>query len=129
MRQKSIDISGFGHGAPIPAASRVGPILATSAVAGVDRSTGKVPDGIDLQAKHAFENLKAILAEGGMDMGDVVHVAVTVVEDDFRKFVDKYWLESYPDPHARPARHTEVGSIRGGRLVQIEALAVSKSLS
>ena len=128
MRQKSIDISGFGHGVPIPAASRVGPILATSAIAGVDRSTGEVPEDIDGQIKHMFENLKAILAEAGMDMGDVVKFDVTVTEDGNRKFLDKYWLENYPDAAKRPARHTGVGEIRGGRLVNCEVLAVAKSL-
>ena len=35
------------------------------------------------------------------------------------------WLQHYPDPERRPARHALVMSLRGGMLVHIEALAVA----
>ena len=68
MRQKSIHLPGVSHqGAPIPLGARVGNILATGGVSGIDPATGKIVDGAEGQAKHAFQNMGNILKEAGMD--------------------------------------------------------------
>lgn len=123
-RQQSIEVENIGHQAPIPVASRVGNVLATSAVGGRDPKTGKLAPDIDGQARNAFENLKLILAKGGMGLGDVVKITCFVTDDKFRETLNKYWLECYPDEHKRPARHTLVMPLRGV-LLQIDALAVA----
>ncbi|HUZ73128.1 MAG TPA: RidA family protein [Stellaceae bacterium] len=127
LRQKSIEVANIGHSAPIPTGSRVGPVLATSAIGGRDPKTGKLAPDADGQARNAFEGLKLILAEGGMGLGDVVKLDVFLVDDAHRETINKYWLECYPDPHRRPARHTVVLPLRGGVLLQISALAVALS--
>ena len=124
-RQKSIEVEGLGHGAPIPMGCRVGPILMTSGVGGKDRKTGKTPDDADGQARNAFDNLKAVLAAADLGLGDVVKITVYVVDDKYRTEINKYWEECYPDPHKRPARHTLVMPLRGV-LLQLEAFAVAK---
>jgi 2-iminobutanoate/2-iminopropanoate deaminase len=124
-RQQSIDVEGIAHGAPIPVASRVGNVIATSAISGRDQKTGKLAPDADGQARLAFENLKTILAKGGMGLGDVVKITCFVTDDNFREQLNKYWAECYPDAHKRPARHTIVLPLRGGVLLQIDALAVS----
>ncbi len=124
-RQQSIDVEGIAHGAPIPVASRVGNVIATSAVSGRDAKTGKLAPDADGQARLAFENLKTILAKGGMGLGDVVKVTCWVTDDGFRDALNKYWLECWPDAAKRPARHTLVLPLRGGVLLQIDALAVA----
>ena len=53
MRQKSIDVENLHHSAPIPAASRVGPILATSGVGGRDPATGKLCAELEQQFENA----------------------------------------------------------------------------
>ena len=123
-RQQSIEVENIGHAAPIPVASRVGNVLATSAVSGRDQKTGKLAADADGQARLAFENLKTILAKGGMGLGDVVKLTCFVIDEAHREAINKYWLECYPDEHRRPARHTVVMPLRGGVLLQIEALAV-----
>src|SRR6266853_4525029 len=45
-RRVSIEVPGFEHDNPIPAACRVGPFLITSGVSGKEPGTGKLPDGI-----------------------------------------------------------------------------------
>ncbi len=125
LRQQSIEIENIGHAAPIPCASRVGGVLATSAVSGRDPKTGKLAPDAEGQARLAFENLKALLAKGGMGMGDVVKLDCFVTDDTHRDAINKYWLENYPDPHKRPARHTLVLPLRGGVLMQLAALAVA----
>jgi 2-iminobutanoate/2-iminopropanoate deaminase len=124
-RQQSIDIETIAHGAPIPVASRVGNTLSTSAIGGRDIKTGKLPPDGDTQAKNAFESLKAILAQGGMGLGDVVKITCFVTDDNLRESINKYWNECFPDPHKRPARHSLVLPLRGGMLLQIDALAVA----
>lgn len=126
MRQKSIEIKGIEHAAPIPMACRVGPLLATSGISGKDPATGQMPKDADRQALHAFENLKRVLAAAGMDIGDVAKITVFVTDDANRNAINKYWTECYPDPHKRPARHTLVMPLRGGMLLQLEALAIAK---
>jgi len=125
-RQKSIEVEGLGHGAPIPMGCRVGPVLMTSGVGGRDRKTGKTPEDADGQARNAFDNLKAVLAAGGLGLGDVAKITVYVVDDKYRTEINKYWEECYPDPHQRPARHTLVMPLRGV-LLQLEAFAVAKA--
>jgi 2-iminobutanoate/2-iminopropanoate deaminase len=126
MRQTSIEVEGLDHSVPIPVASRVGPIVATSAIAGRDAKTGKLGADADQQARLAFENLKTILAKAGVGLGDVVKMTVFLADEAHRSAIGKYWLECYPDPHHRPARHALVAPLRGGMLLQIDALAVAK---
>ena len=80
MRQKSIEVKGLSHhGSPIPTACRVGPILVTSRLMGKDPETGVMPTDPEAQAVLCFENLKRVLAAGGMDLGDVVKLTVYLV--------------------------------------------------
>jgi len=125
-RQQSIDVEGIAHGAPIPVASRVGNVIATSAISGRDPKTGKLAPDADGQARLAFENLKTILAKGGMGLGDVVKITMFLTDDGYRDALNKYWLECFPDAAKRPARHAITLPLRGGVLFQIDALAVAQ---
>jgi 2-iminobutanoate/2-iminopropanoate deaminase len=126
MRQKSIDIPGAEHSVPIPNACRVGNIVATSGVGGKDPATGKMPPDADTQAKNAFANLEAILKVEGLDRGDIVKLTVFLADEAHRAAINKPWLDWYPDHHHRPARHALLLPLRGGMLLQLEALAVAK---
>jgi 2-iminobutanoate/2-iminopropanoate deaminase len=126
MRQKSITIDKIGHSAPIPLACRVGPLLATSGIMGRDADTGEMPADAATQAVNCFRNLALVLAEAGMDLGDVVRFSVYVKRDEDRGAVNAPWIEHYPDPSHRPARHIQVADLRGAVLVQLEILAVAK---
>ena len=126
MRQRSIEIEGLSHNAPIPMACRVGPILVTSAIGGKDAATGKLPAEPAEQAFHCFENLKIVLGKAGMDLGDVVKVDVFIADEALRDVINPVWIACYPDPHKRPARHAHTGPLRGGQLTQIVAMAVAR---
>jgi len=129
MRQQSIEAPGLSHGeTPIPAACRVGPILATSGVGGQDPATDRLPADAMSQARNCFENLRRVLEAGGLSMGDVVKLTVYVADESCRAAVNEPWLRHYPDPHHRPARHALVMPLRAGMLVQLEALAIAKNL-
>ena len=127
MRQQSLEVEGLSHGGtPIPLGCRVGPILATSGVGGTDRDTGRMPPDAETQAVNCFANLQAVLQAGGLDLGDVVKLTVFVADEAHRAAVNKPWLEHFPDPRQRPARHALVMPLRAGMLVQLEALAVAR---
>jgi 2-iminobutanoate/2-iminopropanoate deaminase len=125
-KRKSIEIEGFGHGAnPIPAASRIGNIVVTGGVSGLDTRTGKMPEDAPMQCANMFANLRRILDAAGATPGDVIKLAVWIKHAAVREAVNKEWVVMFPDPHSRPARHTMFyEQLANGMLVQCEAWAV-----
>lgn len=124
--RRSIEVQGLGHGAlPIPAASRIGPFIATGGIRGVDPATGEIPTGLADQVIHMFDNLRRIVEAAGVGCDRILKLTVWVKTDDARPLIDAAWVAMFPDPHARPARHTLNYDLRGGMLVQCDALAVA----
>ncbi|MFT4096006.1 MAG: RidA family protein [Rhodoblastus sp.] len=124
--RRSIEVEGFSHGAqPIPAASRVGNIVMTGGVYGLDPQTGKIPDDVEQQAELMFSNLKRIMTAAGGSMDRIVKMTVYVKVPEGRPAVNKQWLEAFPDPASRPARHTfQNDHLPANMLVQCDATAV-----
>lgn len=124
-RPRSIEVEGVTHGAaPIPMGARVGNILYSSGVMGKDPATDKLPADGPAQAKYMFQNLRTLLANGGASLDDVVRITVFVKDNSQREAVNAAWLQCFPDPHDRPARHTQVVDLPSTMLVQLEAIAV-----
>ena len=124
--RESFDLEGISHTVPIPFGTRVGDMLFSSGIMGVDPSTGSLADGLAAQVRFAFANMERLLKKAGGDLGDVGHVRVLVSEEGNRAAVNEEWLRAFPDAHDRPARHTVVSALRGGMLVQLEIIAVLK---
>ena len=124
--RESLDIEGVSHSVPIPFGTRVGNMLFSSGIMGIDRMTGQLPDKLADQVKHAFGNLEELLRKAGATLGDVGHVRVLLADEASRGAVNDEWIRAFPDPHDRPARHTVVSALRGGMLVQLEIVAVLK---
>lgn len=122
---RSIEVEGLGHGsAPIPMGARVGNMIFTSGISGKDPETGKLAQGAEAQAFHAFNNLRLLLEKAGGGMENVGQVTVLTVDESLRDVINVEWLRHFPDPHDRPARHTTVQQLRGGALLQLTAIAV-----
>jgi 2-iminobutanoate/2-iminopropanoate deaminase len=51
-------------------------------------------------------------------------MTVYIKDDSARAAVNEQWLQCFPDPHDRPARHTLVYNLPAGMLVQLEIVAV-----
>jgi len=124
--RESFDLEGISHTVPIPFGTRVGDMLFSSGIMGVDPSTGSLAEGFSAQVRFAFANMERLLKKAGGDLGDVGHVRVLVSEEGNRAAVNEEWLRAFPDAHDRPARHTVVSALRGGMLVQLEIIAVVK---
>jgi 2-iminobutanoate/2-iminopropanoate deaminase len=125
LARRSITLEGYRHGdQPIPAASRLGPLLMTGGVHGTDRATGTVPDDLAAQVGNMFANLGAIVAAGGGTLDDVVKVTVFTAGAEVRALVNAAWVAAFPDPASRPARHSRtVPSLPGNIRVQCAATA------
>lgn len=124
-RRRSIGIDGVTHGAtPIPMGSRIGNLLYSSGIMGKDPATGQLAEGAAQQAQHMFQNLRALLHNGGATLDDVLHVRASVKDDEYRALLNAEWIKCFPDPESRPARLTQRVDLPFGMLLQIEVVAV-----
>ena len=56
---------------------------------------------------------------------DIIKITVWAKDRKTKAFVNKHWLEMFPDPHSRPARHTLVyNELPGNMLIQCDLTAV-----
>ena len=124
-RPRSIEVEGVSHGnAPIPMGARVGNMLFSSGIMGKDPATDALPPDAASQARFVFANLRTLLANGGAALQDVAHVKAYVADNAYRDALNHEWLQCFPDPHDRPARHTVCTPLPVGMLIQIEVVAV-----
>lgn len=122
---RSLEVAGVTHGnAPIPMGARVGNMIFSSGIMGKDPATDTLPEGVELQAKFAFDNMISLLAAGGATLDHLARMTVIIKDESARPAVNAQWLKHFPDPHDRPARHTVVHDLRGGMLLQLEVIAV-----
>jgi len=121
---RSIELPGISHNSPLPMGARVGRMLHSSGIPGIDPATGQLPPDAPAQAAQAFANMRELLHQGGATLADVVRVTVYIREEAFRPLINPLWLACFPDPHDRPARHILIYEhLRGGMCVQLEVIA------
>ncbi len=86
----------YSHGTVVPSDARW---LYVSGQLGI-RADGTIPDDFEAQAEVCFENVLAILAEAGMDAGDLVRInSYLVDEGDVSAYIavrDRYVIEPPP---------------------------------
>jgi 4-hydroxy-4-methyl-2-oxoglutarate aldolase len=129
-KRRSIDVSGLSHGhLPIPAASRIGPVVATGGVRGIDTRTDTLPADGDAQVKLMFANLRTIVEAAGGEIDDILKVTIWISDDDLRGRVNSEWIEIFPDRNSRPSRHILNYDLSRGMLVQCEALVYIENRS
>jgi 2-iminobutanoate/2-iminopropanoate deaminase len=104
--RQSVNVAGASHTNPIPSASRRGPFVVTGAISGADPATGKVPDDLDQQCRLMFANVRRVIAAAGGSPDDILKMTVWITDRGLRPILNKHWVEMFPDPQSRPARHT-----------------------
>ncbi|MDE6806965.1 MAG: RidA family protein [Prevotella sp.] len=108
---------------PYSQAIRVGNLVYTSGQIPIDPKTGVfVEGGIKEQTRQSLTNVKAILEEAGLNMGNVVKT--TVFMADMNDFADmnEVYAEFFAEPY--PARSAvAVKTLPKGALVEIEVVA------
>lgn len=123
-KRRAIYIEGFGHKNPIPVASRVGNVVASGIIYGLDTATGKPAATLDEQAKLMFHHLKVVVEAAGGTLDDIVKLNVWLADRAKREAVNREWLAMFPDPATRPARQAMQAEMTTGVLVQCDFLAV-----
>jgi enamine deaminase RidA (YjgF/YER057c/UK114 family) len=122
--RQTIQIASLKHVAPIPSASRKGPLLISSAISGADPSSGELPVAdVAQQVANVFANIQAILEEAGATSGDIVKLTFFVVDRSAKDHINDHWVALFPSESDRPARHTMVANLPPNTLVQCELIA------
>jgi len=112
---------------PYSQAVQVGDLVFLSGQLGVNPETGDFAQGgVEAQTRQAFENIKAVLAQAGLTMDNVVKTTVFLQDmNDFAAmngvYVTYFTEGSYP---ARSA--VQVAKLPKGGLVEIESIACVK---
>jgi 2-iminobutanoate/2-iminopropanoate deaminase len=121
--QRSIEVPGAGHNAPIPLGARVGPLLCSSGISGKDPANGKLPADASTQVRLAFANMDALLVAAGGTLKHVAKLLITISDNSVRDAINVEWLARFPDPRDRPARHIVQHDLQHGMVLQIEVTA------
>ncbi|MEK0098496.1 RidA family protein [Streptomyces sp. NPDC056121] len=109
-------------------ANRAGDIVWVSGQVGIDPATLQAADGMEAQARLAFEGAKAVLEAAGASLADVVELTTFHTDlrggvAEFMEVKDKYFPDRYP-------AWTAVGVTQLARpefLVEIRVVAVAGS--
>jgi 2-iminobutanoate/2-iminopropanoate deaminase len=112
---------------PYSQAVKVGNLLYTSGQIPLDPATGQmVAGGIAEQTTRVLENLKAVLAEAGLDFPNVVKTTVFLQDmNDFAAMNEIYARYMAPAGVVPPARSTvQVARLPKDSLVEIEVIAM-----
>lgn len=123
-RRTSLQVAGFSHANPIPAASRIGPFLATGVLTGRDPESRELPPGLDQQCANVFRHVRAVLAAAGGSTDDILKMTFWLADPADREALNREWLTMFPDPATRPARQAVAAQLDGGALVHCDLLAV-----
>jgi 2-iminobutanoate/2-iminopropanoate deaminase len=107
---------------PFSQAIRIGNLVFVSGQAGRNRDTGQLGD-VREQTEWSLRNVKAILAEAGATLDDVVKTTVYLRDASLSKEMSDEYVRHFREP--LPARSTAIVGLKfEGMLVEIEAIAV-----
>ena len=121
MARESVEITSFVHSNPLPAGSRIGPLLVSSIIAPRDPGLDSTPDDPAAQLRNLFHHVGEILAAGGAQWRHVAKMTFFVPDGSYRSLINVPWVEFFPDAASRPARHTQVTP--GGGAVSCDFMA------
>lgn len=103
---------------------RAGDLLFVSAQAGVDPTTGKVPEGgVGAECRQALANVERALKAAGSSLDQVVRITLFYKSLDDLPHINEAFAQVFPnDP---PARSAAIVGLAGGRSVSIDAIATA----
>jgi len=121
--RRSIYIDEYAHSNPIPNASRIGNVIVSGLIRGVDPATEKLPPTVEQQCAFMFDHLRRTVEAGGARVEDIIKVTFWMKTLQ-RKPVNDQWVKMFPDPQSRPARKIMEVLMEEGVLVQCDFMAV-----
>lgn len=128
-KRRNVRVAGFAHVNPVPAAARIGNMVVSGGIHGLDPATGKLAPTIEAQCAQMFTHVRAIIAAAGGTPDDIIKMTVWMADRTQRDILNREWISMFPDEHSRPARHTMRGNLENGMLVQCDFTAILDSPS
>jgi 2-iminobutanoate/2-iminopropanoate deaminase len=126
MRRRSVHIAGLAHGGqPIPNACRIGELVWSGGIAGINPSSGTIPADVSGEVDQMFSNVDSIMVEAGGSTDDIIKVSIyTPDRAVILKSLNRSWITMFPDPSSRPARHISIQPLVSELKLQCEFVAV-----
>ncbi len=108
---------------PYSQAIEAGGMVFLSGQLPIDPTTGAMPEGIQAQTRQSFENIKAILAEAGCTVENIVKTTVFLADMSLFGEMNEIYAQQFGS--AFPARSAfAVKELPKQALVEIEVIAV-----
>ncbi|HUN39054.1 MAG TPA: RidA family protein [Acetobacteraceae bacterium] len=124
-RRQSINFPGFSHQNPIPNASRIGNFVMSSVIGPSNPGTRDIPPTLEEQVKNLFVHLRAAIEAAGGTPDDILKIDFWAKDQAAgRAALNAEWEKMFPDPGARPARHTQALPADSRALIQCAFTAV-----
>ncbi len=123
MKQQIATKNAPGAIGPYSQAIDAGAFLFVSGQIPVNPATGEIPEGITLQTAQSIANIKAILAEAGLTIDNVVKTTVFLADMNDFAAMNAVYADNFTAPF--PARSAvAVKELPKQVLVEIEVIAV-----
>lgn len=107
---------------PYSQAIKIGNFLFISGQIPVDPATGNIPEGIKAQTAQSISNIKAILAEAGLSIDNVIKTTVFLADMSLFGEMNEVYGNEFTSPY--PARSAvAVRELPKQVLVEIETIA------
>ena len=121
-KRQSIYSDAYAHRTPIPAACRMGPLVMTGIINGIDRSQSE-PGALEAQCARMFARIPDVMKAAGGSTAHIVKLNIAMSDLSQRGVLDSFWIEMFPDPEDRPVRQTMEATLDSGKLVQCDLVA------
>lgn len=123
--RQSVNFPGFAHSNPIPNASRIGDIMMSSVISGVDPGTRNLPADLAGQVANLFRHIKSAVEAAGGSPANIIKINFWMKEPGTgRAALNDEWVKMFPEESSRPARHTLPLGADGNALVTCDFVAV-----
>lgn len=124
-KRQSVNFPGYSHGNPIPNASRIGNLMMSSIISGVDPGTRNLPPELAKQVTNLFTHIRAAVTAAGGTPDDIIKINFWMKEPSTgRAALNDEWVKMFPVAESRPARHTLALGADSAALVTCDFTAV-----
>lgn len=112
---------------PYSQAIENGAMVFCSGQIGLDPAAGTiVAGGVEVETRRVMENLRAVLAEAGLGLGDIVKTTIFLADLADFEVVNRVYGEHFDAPY--PARSTvQVAALPRKARIEIEAIAIRRA--
>lgn len=125
-KRTSIYVDSFAHKNPTPAACRIGNMVYSGGIHGLDPVTRTTStEDMEKQCELMFMHVRTIVEAAGCTTDDIIKMTILMKDRSQRDLVNPHWEAMFPDPSNRPTRHAIQADLQGGMLVQCDFIAVA----